>query len=161
MRTQLINGKMLADLCMRHTSLPRFIAVGDKIKVAGCIGCTGTELPYNIVEDVFEAFLGAVYIDSGFDVVKMWLIGLWESSIDFSELASKQDGLKAKLNRHCMQYLGFVPTIEDLGGGAASGWSVRISLPDGTVIATGTSKDRKSSEEMAIKKALHYYGVTK
>jgi ribonuclease-3 len=143
---------------LRHTSLPKFIAVGEKIKGTGNTG--GTALPYNIIEDVFEAFLGAVYIDSGFEVAKTWLISLWESTVDFSELASKQDGLKAKLNRHCMQYLGFVPTIEDLGGGAASGWSTRISLPDGTVIATGTSKDRKSSEEMAIKKALEYYGVT-
>ena len=157
MRTQLIKGKMLADLCNRHTSLPRFIIVGEKMRTKSA------NLPYNIIEDVFEAFLGALYMDSGLEVAKTWLISLWESTVDFSELASKQDGLKAKLNRYCMQYLGFVPKIEDLGGGGAApapAYNTRISLPDGTVIATGTSsKDRKSSEEMAIKKALEYYGV--
>lgn len=151
MRTQLINGKMLADLCLRHTSLHRFISASEKVKGGG--------VPYNILEDVFEAFLGAVYIDSGFETAKKWLICLWESSVDFSELASKQDGLKAKLNRYCMQYLGYVPKVEDLGGGSAAGWSVRISSPDDTVIATGTSKDRKVAEENAIKRALQYYGV--
>lgn len=160
MRTHLINGKMLADLCSRHTNLSTFIAVGNR-------GERRDPLPFNVLEDVFEAFLGAIFLDSGFDVAKKWLVGLWESSVDFSELAAKQDGHKATLNRYCMRNLGFVPFVEALGeDGRCIG--VRVRTPDGTVIGTGMSPEsmsgesanhrRKVAEEIAIKKALEYYG---
>ena len=147
MRTQLVNGKMLADLCLRHTTLSKFVLTGDSYQ----------EIPYNIIEDVFEAFLGAIFQDSGFDAAKKWLVCLWESAVDFSELAAKQDGPKAILNRYCTRNLGFIPTIENIGGGNVHG--VRISKPDGTIIATGTSESRKDAENAAILKAFEYYGI--
>ena len=175
MRTHLINGKMLADLCHRHTNLSTFIAVGARHQEdSGSNGSNGSnasnrkKLPYNVLEDVFEAFLGAIFLDSGFDVAKKWLVGLWESNVDFSELAAKQDGYKATLNRYCMRHHGYVPVIETLGDGKGPVSGVRILAPDGTVISTGMSPEsmagdganfrRKAAEEIAIKKPLEYYG---
>ena len=156
MRTQLIKGTMLARLCQKHTNLPSFIAIKGK-----------KDLPGNVLEDVFEAFLGAVYRDSGYEVAKKWLVGLWESNVDFSELAAKQDGPKAILNRYCKRNHGFIPTIEILGDGKGVVCGVRVLTPDGTVISTGISPEsmkddsaankRKKAEEIAVKKALEYY----
>lgn len=207
MRTQLVNGKMLADLCLRHTPLPGFVAVSSAYEGTGGGGggggCgkdlggkgegknikkktkqkkqdhpnhasssamrEGESIPYNVLEDVFEAFLGAIFVDQGFDVARRWMVGFLEANVDFSELASKQDGPKAILNRHCMRHLGFLPRVEELDVGV-----VRIMAPDGTVISTGmasasahgsdtslsASCSRRAAEDAAVRKALTYYGLS-
>ena len=188
MRTKLINGRMLADLCARHTPLPSFIAVSNHFESAqgqpqgqsqgqsqwqsqgqSQTSQTSQTSPRtsvdhppprgegmcrHVLEDVFEAFLGAMFIDRGFDAARRWLVGFYEENVDFAELAAHQEGPKATLNRHCMRNLGFLPELEEIADGV-----VRLMAPGGAVIATGAGATRRDAEEIAVRRALVYYGV--
>jgi ribonuclease-3 len=146
MRTKLINGRMLADLCMRHTTLPEFVAVGHK------------DVDRHVLEDVFEAFLGAVFVDLGFDAARRWLVGFLEENVDFAELVSHQDCVKAVLNRHCMRNLGFLPHLQEVGEKDGE-TVVRLVTPAGAVVSTGAGPGRREAEEVAVRRALRYYSV--
>jgi ribonuclease-3 len=147
MRTRLINGRSLADLCAR-TPLPGFV-VADTVATAAAS---------NTLEDVFEAFLGAIYIDRGIDAARRWLVGLYEDHIDFAELVANQDTAKSVLNRHCMRHHGFVPQLEDLSSGDSS--AVRLRHPtSGAVISTGYGPCRRDAEDQAVRRAIKYYNI--
>lgn len=139
MRTKLINGRMLASLCAR-TDLPAFISAGSE----GLATASAT------LEDVFEAFLGAIYLDRGMDAARRWLVGFLEDHVDFAELAANQDTAKAMLNRHYMRHHGFVPQVEEIDVGV-----VRLRHPEtGAVISTGSGACRRDAEDQAVRRAL-------
>ena len=104
---------------------------------------------------MFEAFLGALYLDRGFDVARRWLVGLYEENVDFAELVAHQDTAKSVLNRHCMRHLGFVPAVDQLDAGV-----VRLRHPaSGAVISTGVGTCRRDAEDDAVRKAMRYYNL--
>ena len=160
MRTKLINGRMLAELCERHTTLPEFVAVAPPPRKteADVDKEKDKENSRHVLEDVFEAFLGAIFVDRGFDVARRWLVGFLEENVDFAELVSHQDNAKAVLNRHCMRNLGFVPELQEVGerGGETV---VRLVTPTGAVVSTGAGPGRREAEESAVRSALRYYSV--
>jgi dsRNA-specific ribonuclease len=176
MRTRLVNGKALAALCA-NTPLPAFVVAQTAAQA------TASET----LEDVFEAFLGAVYLDLGIDVARAWLIGIFEEHVDFAELAANQDTAKAVLNRHCMRQLGFLPMLEQLphvsvyaspqqqllaispssSSAAAAGEerpppqiAVRFRHPtSGAVISTGYGASLRDAEDQAIRRARTHYNI--
>lgn len=190
MRTHLINGRMLADLCARGTTLVQHIAVsksfedqhrkkqeqeeGREVSIfAEAVAfpkqqqqqragsrrhrrCHRRHLPYRILEDVFEAFLGAMYLDQGYDLTAAWIVACLETNVDFAELAARKDTPRAVLNRHCQTKLGYLPEVESIGETTA-----RVVHPESRqVLATGQGLDRRDAESRAIDAALAYLGVS-
>ena len=53
----------------------------------------GTNIPTNdkILEDAFESFLGALYLDAGFDVCKKFVRYILENFINYSDLIYNDD----------------------------------------------------------------------
>lgn len=170
MRTKLVNGRMLADLCSRHTTLPDFVATAHAsatptAKAEGEREGEGEEhaedvsgAGRHVLEDVFEAFLGALFVDLGFDVARRWLVGFLEENVDFAELVASQDNAKDVLNRHCMRNLGFLPRMQEVGQKDGETF-VRVVTPAGAVVATGSGACRRAAEDVAAKRALSYYDV--
>ena len=150
MRTKLVNGVMLADLGS-HTTLPSFILVSNE----------ADRRNPKVVEDVLEAFIGAVHLDLGFEAAKEWTIGLIEAHVDFAPLVAHQNNPKDVLKRLYAARMGHVPTFDPVppsscpSGGEAM---VMIRDQDGTVVATGTGANRKDAECDAARKALRYLG---
>lgn len=82
-RSRLVNGQTLAYLCSK-TLIPKFAIVSHQIHKKG-------SLSSKILEDVFEAFMGALYVDTcSLDKCYIWLTTLIEKYIDFSSLSNKQ-----------------------------------------------------------------------
>lgn len=187
MRTKLVNGPMLADLCERCVPpLTRFIqsASGE------------TAARASVREDVFEAFLAAVYLDIGFEVAKEWLIGVLEANVDFAQLVAHQNSPKDLLNKYFLANFGDLPTFEHFnneggeglisdgvgrGGGEIGGHGgqqgsccggerrfrgpgpvhVRVRDCRGMIIASHDGPNRKDAENAAARKALSFYHVRK
>lgn len=187
MRTHLVNGKTLAWLCSRGTSLSAHIAVSSAVEdqmtkyvgeistatataaapTAGAPTAKTTKrpprnLPIRILEDVFEAFLGAMFMDRGFDAVSAWLVACLEANVDFAELTSRHDTPRAVLNRHCQQRWGFVPDLASVEVGTSGLVHVsRVTNPQtNQVIASGSGASRKEADTDAVRKALVYYDLT-
>jgi dsRNA-specific ribonuclease len=105
-----------------------------------------------MLEDVFEAFLGAIFVDQGFDAASRWIVGFLEENVDFAELVATQENDKDLLNRHYMRTFGYVPIIEDL-----SDTTVRIVTPGGAVISTGIGPTPRAARDAAVRNALNFH----
>ena len=168
MRTHLVNGRMLANLCMRHTSLPQHVAISAQMEATSDSACARDDavahastrshhqrtLPRGVLEDVLEAFIGALFLDRGYETTSRWVVELLERSVDFAALAARQDTPRAVLNRYCQASLGFIPITHVISDKA-----VRLLTPDGAVVSTGVGSSRRDAEDIATRNAIKYYGI--
>jgi ribonuclease-3 len=77
MRSKLVNGRMLAKLG-RTIEVQRFLLLSrDKEHMREAD---------SVIEDVFEALIGAMFTDKGVPAVKEFLIKLIEENLDFAKL---------------------------------------------------------------------------
>ena len=107
LRTKIVNGEMLGSLALKMDLSPHMVIsrhVEDR-----CNGRTN----YRILEDVFESFIGALYLDFnekevehpkmefysglGFQVCQLFIIGIIEELIDFSDLILNDYNFKDQL----------------------------------------------------------------
>jgi dsRNA-specific ribonuclease len=91
MRTKLVNGKMLGVLSDK-IGFPKFAILSKQVEeVHG-------RNNYKIMEDIFEAFIGALYTDlNDYIIAEKWIINIIEKYIDFAfneRLVSKITYLK-------------------------------------------------------------------
>lgn len=147
-RTKLIQGSTLADLCARGTRLGSLLKFGQGGRAGGARGATTAQL-----EDAMEAFIGAVFEDQGFDVARTWLIAFLEDNIDFAQLVEVQDTPKEVLNRFFLNTQRHTPTYEELPS-VGDVLHVRIRTVDGAVVATGQGNTLKRAQDAAARKAL-------
>ena len=183
MRSHLVNGTMLSMLCRVGTSLVAHIAVSAQVEDGAHGGrivpidgdsrpsrCrtrsrdAPAPLPMGILEDVLEAFVGALFLHVGFDAAASWFVGLVETHVDFSELCGRLDTPKAMLNGFCSSKLGFIPAVDRVARAADAaadrGATVRLTTPDGAVvIASATAACYGEAENVATRKAIEYYGI--
>jgi len=108
MRSKLVNGYMLSDLC-RHVGLNKWIIISKQIEENN-----GRD-NYKILEDIFEAFICAIFMDFnninsnkcetdtsgiGFQIAEKWIIGVIEDKVDFAELIKQNKNYKDKLIKY-------------------------------------------------------------
>lgn len=169
MRTHIVNGRMLANLCLLHTDLPQHIAISATLENNSemmqsnddAVACTvmrhemsHRKLPRGVLEDVLEAFIGALFLHMGYDSTAKWVIRFLESHVDFAGLALRQDTPRALLNRYCQSHLGYLPTVE-----VTDNNMVRLLTPSGAIISSSSGSDRRDAEDKAVMNAIIYYGL--
>jgi dsRNA-specific ribonuclease len=135
------------------------------------------------MEDIFEAFLGALYLDfqtdadevslpsnirvtpisgAGYYVVESWIIYIIENYIDFCELIRIKNNYKDMLVSHMLHYLQDVPQFKELNISIKDNvrvFTYCIKDKNGSIIATSTGSTKKEAENNASKSALLYYNV--
>lgn len=149
-RTKLVNGKTLAKLC-KMIGLEKFILISRQIEENN-----GRNIA-NILEDAFEAFLAAVYLDFGFNVVRDWLVDFLESNIDFSELIRQNTNYKDQLLKYFQQTQGYLPKFFEIDVECVNNHKIfKVCLKDcnENVISVGTGNSKKEAENDASKTAL-------
>lgn len=110
MRSKLVNGEMLGNLAKK-------LGFGDIIIISRHIEdkCNGRTNP-NILEDSFEAFIGAMFLDFnevdnynlldnfytgiGFQVCEKFLINVYEDLVNFTELIMTNTNYKEQLGKY-------------------------------------------------------------
>jgi ribonuclease-3 len=75
LRSVLVKGETLAVIAL-EIKLDDYIRLGVGERKSG-----GATRP-SILADAFEALIGAIYVDGGFDVAKAWVLSLFESRLD-------------------------------------------------------------------------------
>jgi len=153
MRTRLVNGNMLADLCAK-TELPRFVIMSRQVEE------NDGRRNKKILEDCFEAFLGALFSDVGFDVARGWLVGFLEQNVDFPELVKHHNNYKDSLSKYFQHALGCMPRFVEVPQPPHSAADVCVCVKDreGVVVGRGSGTTRKTAEVEASRTALEYYG---
>ena len=110
MRTKLVNGEMMANLS-KKLGFAEFVIISRHIEDK----CNGRD-SISILEDVFEAFAGAMFLDFneidnynlidnfyfgiGYQVCEKFIIHMIEDLVDFSELIMINTNYKDQLNKY-------------------------------------------------------------
>ena len=162
-RTKIVNGKMLGYLSDK-IGFPKYAIISKQVEESN--GRTN----YKIMEDIFEAFIGAVYTDfqaeedevclpknikispysgAGYFIVESWIIYIIENYIDFSELIRIKNNYKDMLVSYMQHYLQDMPQFKELAVNIKDNnrlFTYCVKDRNGTIIATSTGKNKKEAE---------------
>lgn len=147
LRQQIVEGHNLCDLAIRYGFPPyvRF-SEGEK-KNAAFHG--------HIFEDVFESFIGAVYLDHGFDFVYHLISTVMADYISGAKFAGEFDW-KSKLQEEIQGEFksGVTYEIVNQVGPNTSPTFTAVCKVDGVILGTGTGHNKKLAMANAAKEAL-------
>lgn len=147
LKSSLVNTKALAEFA-REYEFEKYIRVGNSFArdVAKCD---------NVLEDVFEAFIGAIFYDQGFVIARKFLISTLYSDIQKFQLEDSKD-YKSRLqeemqveHRESVSY-----NLVSETGPAHDKHFVIKAIFDGMTIGVGEGNTKKAAEQMAAKHAL-------
>jgi ribonuclease-3 len=115
----------------------------------------------SLLGDAFEALIGAVYLDKGYDFTKAFLINhIIKSHIDINTLEQTETNFKSKLIEWCQRHgkdISF-DLIENQEGENTKLFSVNAII-DGEVMGLGKEFSKKNAEKLAAEKACEALGI--
>ena len=118
----------------------------------------GIAMNNHILEDIFESFIGAFYLNFGMKYTRIFIVKLIESHKDLSALISHDDNFKDLLLRYFHQLKWGHPIYNEETHNRGKFISV-VKNPFGKVLGKGTASSKKKAEQFASEKALETLGV--
>jgi ribonuclease-3 len=115
----------------------------------------------SLLGDAFEALIGAVYLDKGYDFTKSFLINhIIKSHIDIHTLEQTETNFKSKLIEWCQRHSKDIAfdLIGNLDGENNKLFTVQ-ALIDGEVMGQGKEFSKKNAEKLAAEKACEALGI--
>ncbi|HRP02515.1 MAG TPA: ribonuclease III [Candidatus Kapabacteria bacterium] len=151
LRSWLVNKHSLA-VCAKLLKLDKFIFLSHSAE-SSLKG--GHE---SIVSDALEALIAAIYIDSGFEVVKNFIINKLLTMMLNEQLLEDKNFKSRLLER--VQSEGYAPptyqVIEELGPDHSKEFKIGVYV-DSELKGIGEGKSKKEAEQNAAKNALENY----
>lgn len=148
LRTKIVSGKMLCTLA-RSMGLQHVILMDAK----------ALENRWNendrILEDVFEALLGAVYLDLGLDMARQFVISFLQG-MDFEELL-RDSNYKDILMRYCQSKAWDLPRYH-LVEGSHKWFHVEVEV-QGQACGRGQGGTKKEAEQQAALATIQQLGI--
>lgn len=162
-RTKIENGDTLAHLC-KAIGLDKYILISRYIEKNN-----GRENNGSILEDAFEAFIGALKLDGCFEYCNTFLIKLIEKEIDLAQILHMENNFKDLLLQYFHQRKWQDPKYDvmDISGPdnkkKFSMYVKKKETPrdDGEIVGMGVGASKKKGEQEAARQALIYYKVIK
>jgi len=153
LKIRFVCGEQLAFLSEK-LNLGQFMIISRHIDE----NCDGRN-NIHILEDIFEAFLGALYSDTNnFQLVEKFIIQCIEKFIDFSDLILKDNNYKDQILRYFQHNYKIYPTYKTIKNEEKNIYECQIFKED-EYIETGYGNSKKKSEQDASKKALMKFCV--
>jgi ribonuclease-3 len=115
----------------------------------------------SLLGDAFEALIGAVYLDKGYDFTKNFLINhIIKSHIDIHTLEQTETNFKSKLIEWCQRHSKDVSfdLVENGEGESTKLFSIHAII-DGEVMGLGKEFSKKNAEKLAAEKACEALGI--
>ena len=147
MRAALVNTNGLSKMARKY-NLHEYIRLGNSF--SGDISKAN-----HILENVFEAFIGALYLDQGFKNTKEVLVNMFLDLIkNFSvdELTDYKSKLQEEIQAEHRESVTY-ELIGESGPAHDKRFKVRV-LFDGIELGTGEGSTKKEAEQLAAKAAL-------
>lgn len=159
LRTKIEKGETLNKFS-RALEFHRYAVISRNIELSG-----GRDNNINIMEDIFEAFIGALKLETDYETCQNFIINLIDSEIDFAELINNEDNYKELL----MQYYhkkGFKKTptyylINTYDQKPRKLFEMMVKNPDEIEIGRGIGSSKVQAAQKAAKIALEKLGQIK
>lgn len=126
----------------------------------------------HILEDIFEAFIGAFYLSFGIKYTKIFIVKLVETYKDLSEMINHDDNYKGLLLRYFHQkkwgHPKYIEKKETVGGKYSTGSKTSakrvkfisiVKNPKNKTIGKGIATSKKKAEQIASYSALKNVGI--
>lgn len=163
LRTKIENGNTLAQLS-RAVGIDEYVLVSRFIEKNG-----GRTNNLDLLEDTFEAFMGALFLDGGFPPCQRFFITLIEDKIDLAKLLHTETNYKDVLLQyfHRMRWADPKYGVMDITGPENNKlFTVYVmkrenKTDDGDIVGIGIGSSKKKGEQEAAKKALIKFGEVK
>lgn len=153
LKIRLVCGENLGELAEK-LGFAKYMVISKHIDDS----CEGRQ-NVHILEDIYEAFLGAIYLDTGdLEKVKSFVIKSIESHVDLVELISKDNNYKDQILRYFQHNFKVHPLYETCKDEIANIFECKI-FKGGDCIEIGRGVTKKKAEQEASKKALQKYHV--
>ena len=150
-RTKLVRGATLAHVA-RYLNLDRWVLMDDKGSRNGWMSND------KILEDVFEALVGAIYLDLGLLYAKRFVLDIFNNPeiIDMNKIMI-DDNFKDQLMRYCQQSKIPLPmyTVESHD---SKTFTVSVTVNDSKV-GVGSASTKKQAEQNAAQEGLKNIGI--
>ena len=142
-RTKLVRGSTLADIA-RKLGLAKWILMDEK----------GTRNGWNtnekVLEDAFEALIGAIYMDLGLLHTKRFILGIYNDPaiVDMNVLMI-DDNFKDQLMRYCQANKFDLPeyVVDKHENGV---FHIHVVV-NGVTLGSGTARSKKQAEQESAK----------
>lgn len=148
LRSYLVKTKSLAAYA-RKINLANYIRAGHSIS------SEKINESDKILEDVFEALIGAIYLDQGIKKVYSYIKSFIYNDIKHANIELLTD-YKSKLQEEMQASHGIGVTykvIDEKGPAHDKTFTVQVEF-DGNILARGVGKTKKEAEEAAAREAL-------
>lgn len=175
MRTKIVNGKMLGSLAVK-VGFPRFVIISKQVEE------TDGRRNYKNMEDVFEAFIGAIYMDfngddiempkaarlmplsgAGYHIAETWVVSILEKYLDFADLVQARTNYKDILMRHMQNTYQDSPRFFEVrvraGEGGQKIFTYCVRDKANACLGTASGASKKEAENLAALAALKYYNI--
>ena len=173
MRTKLVNGEMLGFLASK-LGFGEFAIMSRHIEDK-CKGRTSQ----HILEDIFEAFVGAMFLDFneidnynlldnfysgiGFQICEKFIMHVIEEHVDFSELILKNNNYKEMVNKYFKETYNSPINFSEVsvdGGLNDRLYTINVLDNKNNILGTGIGKSKKKAEQYACKDTLINLKIT-
>jgi ribonuclease III len=150
LKIRLVCGDYLTTLS-NHLEFNKYIILSKHVEEK----CSGRS-SQSILEDIFESFIGALYLDKGYDITELFLLKIIDKFVDFTDILLNDTNYKDQIIRYLKKSFNEHPKyvhekINDK-------YYCNIVFKD-DVICRGEGCSKKKSEQDVSKKALIYYNV--
>lgn len=165
-KTKIVNGRMLGSLAAQ-IGFPKFAILSKQVE-----DIQGRQ-NYKIMEDIFEAFIVAIYNDfregdapicmKGLEMATRWIINVVEKYIDLPELIMAKTNYKDMLVAHLNHTFKDAPRFFEVAVETRNGakrFKYCVKNRAGAVLGTAYGDSKKDAENNAALAALQYYGVS-
>lgn len=166
MRSMLVNGSMLSFLSVR-------LGMAAQLSLSDAAEAAGVRDSAKVQEDVFEAFIGAVYLafdgegasldvrGRGFQAAYRFLVNVYERHVDFAELVCKHDPTERFMQwarmvgeEPVLRTVAIDPTPGEAAAAAPRQYLTHAILSAGRIVATGRGTTRREAEMKAATAAM-------
>lgn len=130
------------------------LGLNEYLKLGHGEEINGGKNKVSIVADIFESFIGAMYLDSGYEITKEFIYKVVINKIETGNVLVYED-YKSLLQEYIQSdKRSLVYTvISETGPGHHKVFTVNVSI-DGIIYGTGTSSTKKEAEQEAARNAL-------
>lgn len=147
-RSSLVCEQSLAELAGE-------IGIGEEIRLGKGEELSGGRKRASILSDAFEAVLAAIYLDSGMENAKKWLLDLMKDELELAIAGKTYHDYKTML-QECVQKNGgtvLYNVISETGPDHHKDFTVEL-LINNKRVATAEGMSKKDAQQNAAKKAL-------
>lgn len=149
MKSMIVSEPVLADISSE-------ISLGNYLLLSKGEELTGGRERESILGDVFEALLGAIYLDSNLEISKKVALKYLEYKINHINENEDLIDYKTILQEYSQRVYKIIPVYEvinEIGPDHKKSFEISVRVKENEILGVGVGKNKKQAEQLAAKKA--------